>query len=234
MKNNNNCIVKWFNRKEDLRLVIASFLIAVASFGGAYAYDAYAENVTLTLSVATALTFSTVTDNFGTVTGAVPIFATTTLLMTTNNVSGWNVTLYGTDQSPTDTVCDLDADASTGITDQTEWVSPAATTTAGNAIRISSLDSSQQVLAFRVMSASGSIPFRASAWWGTTDAYADSATTLFAGISSSTVQRKIGNAGAGSYSSSAHLSTVLYYLQVPSTQTSGAYGCPLVYTATGN
>jgi len=120
------------------------------------------------------------------------------------------------------------------MTDQTEWVAGAATTTAGNALRIGSFANSGDVLAFRVMTASGSTPFRAATWWGSTDDYADSATTLWAGISSSTVSRQIGNASAGSYSASAHLNTVLYYLDVPSSQQTGAYSCPLTFTATAN
>jgi hypothetical protein len=220
--------------KDDFKIVATSFLIVIFVFCFGYVQYALGEGVTLTVTVATALSFTTTTNNFGTLTPGTFKFATTTLSVTTNDVNGWNVTLYGDDQSPTNTVCDLDTDASVGITDQTEWVDPAATTTVGNAVRISSLDNSADVLAFRVMTASGSVPFLAPSWWGTTDTYADSATTLFAGVASNTVQRKIGNAGAGSYQAAAHLNSVLYYLDVASTQPSGAYGCPLTYTATGN
>ncbi|MBI2100861.1 MAG: hypothetical protein HYT47_02475 [Candidatus Vogelbacteria bacterium] len=106
--------------------------------------------------------------------------------------------------------------------------------TAGNAVRISALDNSGDVLAFRVMTASGSVPFRAATWWGSADNYADSVSTLWAGVASSTIQRQVGNAGTGSYSASDHLNTVLYYLDVPATQQSGAYSCPLTFTATAN
>ena len=84
------------------------------------------------------------------------------------------------------------------------------------------------------MTASGTTPFRAATWWGSADSYVDSATTLWAGISSTTVSRQIGNAGTGSYSASEQLSSVLYYLDVPSSQQTGAYSCPLTYTATAN
>lgn len=220
--------------KNNFKVAAASFLIVTLVFGFGYVQYALGEAVTLTVTVATSLTFATATNNFGTLTPGTFKFATTTLSVTTNDVNGWNVTLYGDDQSPTNTVCDLDTDPTVGITDQAEWVDPTATTSAGNAVQIGSLDNSADVLAVRVMTASGSVPFRASAWWGTTDDYVDSATTLFAGVASNTIQRKIGNAGAGSYQAAAHLNSVLYYLDVASTQQSGAYGCPLTYTATGN
>lgn len=223
-----------YTLKNNIRTLFVAFLASCLIFSGVLVQYAYGEAVTLTVTVTSSLTFTTTSNNFGSLTAGTARFATTTLSVSTNNVAGWNVTLYGDDQSPTNTVCDLDSDASVGITDQAEWAPGAATTTAGNAVRISSFDSSGDVLALRVMTASGSVPFRASSWWGTTDAYADSATSLWAGIASSTVQRQIGNAGTGSYSASAHLSTVLYYLDVPGTQQAGAYSCPLTFTATAN
>ena len=42
------------------------------------------------------------------------------------------------------------------------------------------------------------------------------------------------NAGAGSYSASDHLNTVLYYLKVPSSQQGGAYAGTLTYTTIVN
>jgi len=212
-----------------------SLAITMIVFGFGYGYYAYSQELeTLTLTVATELTFTATTDNFGTITPGTPGFATTTLNLTTNNVDGWNVTLSGDDQGTSNTVCDLNTDASVGITDQTEWVPGIATTSAGNAVQIGSLDSSAEVLAFRVMTASGSTPFTASSWWGAADNYTDSASTLWAGIASSTVGRQIGNAGAGSYQAGAHLNSVLYYLNVSSSQNNGDYTCPLTYTAVAN
>ncbi len=197
------------------------------------AYYAYGEAVTLTVTVAQTLTFTTSTDQFGTLTPGAYKIATTTLSVTTNNTSGWNVALSGDDVTEPggNTVCDLDSDATVGITDQTQWVPGAATTTAGNAVARASLDSSGNVMAFRMMTASGSAPFISTTWWGSNDA---DGTALYAGIASSTVSRQIGNAGAGSYSASAHLNTVQYYLNVDSSQQQGAYSCPITYTATGN
>jgi hypothetical protein len=198
-----------------------------------YAYRAYAEAVTLSVTVASALTFTTTTDQFGTITPGTYKIATTTLILSTNNTNGWNVTLSGDSQSPSDTVMDLSTDASIGLTDQAEWVAGAATTTTGNAVVRGSLDSSGDVLAFRVMSASStnSTAFLSTAWWGTSDA---DGTAKFAGIASSTVQRQIGNAGVGSYSASAHINTVQYYLDVAVTQQTGSYDGGLTYTATAN
>jgi len=178
---------------------------------------------------APSLTLIVSTDNFPDITPGTAVFATTTLSV--DSSGGWNITLSGDDQSPTDTVCDLDDDASIGLTDQLEWIPGAATTTAGNAVRISSLDNSADVLAFRVMTASGTASFISTAWWGTTDSYIDSATTLWAGIASSTASdKRIGESSVNS-GGGAVLSTILYYLDVPATQLTGDYRCPLTYTA---
>jgi hypothetical protein len=220
----------------DLRAFLAATVIATLVFGTSYTYYAYAQSSqtpTLTVTVASALSFTVTTDQFGTITPDAYKIATSTLSVTTNNTAGWNVTLYGDSQGTSDTVLDLTTDASVGITDQTEWVPGAATTTTGNAVVRASLDSSGDVLAFRVMSASSTngAAFLAPSWWGASDA---DGTAKFAGIASSTVQRMIGNAGTGSYSATAHLNTVQYYLDVPAAQTTGTYDGNLTYTATAN
>ncbi len=199
--------------------------------------QAYASTVTLSVVVNTSITFTSSTDNFSTITPGTVAFATTTLSVATNDTAGWNVTLSGDyKNSQPQNNLQLTGATSTQISDQTEWIPGAATTSAGNAVRISSFGSSGNVLAYRVMSASSSngTPFLATTWWGTTDAYTDSATSLWAGISSSTVSRQIGNAGTGSYSATAHLNSVVYYLNVGATQKTGTYTAPLTYTATGN
>lgn len=221
---------------ENLQLFVASVLLASIFSSLFYVRYAYGEAETLTVTVQSSLTFSASSDNFGNITPGTAKFATTTLSVNTNNTAGWNIVLSGDDVTiPGDnTACDLDSDASVGIIDGLQWVAAAATTTTSNAVRIGSLTNSGDVLAFRVMTASGTVPFRAASWWGSADTYVDNASTLWAGVSSSTVSRQIGNAGAGSYSASEHLSTVLYYLDVPSSQQTGAYSCPLTYTATAN
>ena len=219
----------------DVRTLLSSFIIAGAIFVvGAAAY-VYAAAVTLTVTVAQTLTFSVSTDQFATLTPGTYNIATSTLSVTTNDTAGWNVTLSGDDVTIPggNTACDLDSNAATGITDQAQWVNGAATTTTGNAVVRASLDSSGQVLAFRVMSASSTngTAFLATSWWGTTDA---DGTAKYAGVASSTVGRQIGNAGTGSYSATAHLNTVQYYLDVAGSQSQGAYSCPITLTATGN
>lgn len=180
---------------------------------------------------AASLTFVVSTNVFPSLTPGSPIFATTTLSVDTNNSTGWNVTLSRDDAN---TTMDLDTDATVNITDQTDWIPGSATTTAGNAVRISSFINSQKVLAFRTMTASGTVSFISTSWWGTTDAYTDSASTLWAGIASSTASNlKIGNSSISS-GGSAKLNTVLYYLDVPSTQKTGAYSGGITFTATMN
>ncbi len=219
-------------------VIVALLFSSVVVIGQVYAAQEQ-EAVTLTVTIDTALTFNvdSATASFGTLSPGTPKLATTTLLVTTNDTSGWRVALAGDDQSPTDTVMDLTTDPSVGITDQAEWIPGVATTSAGNAVRLSLLDNSGDVLAFRVMSASSTNgeAFLAPTWWGSQDNYlTDSANTLWAGIASSTVSRVIGNAGAGSYSASVHINTVQYYLDVPASQQSGSYSGALTYTATTN
>jgi len=208
---------------------IASTLI-FSFFAGAI--QAYGAGVTLTATVATSLTFTTSSNQFGTVTPGTVAWATTTLDVLTNDTAGWNVTLSGDNKTTTNNNLELAANAAS-VTDQTEWIPGAATTSAGNAVVQASITNSGNALAFRVMTAStsNSTAFTSSSWWGTTDA---AGTAKWAGIASSTVGRQIGNAGTGSYSASNHLNSVVYYLNVSSSQQTGAYSAPLTYTATGN
>lgn len=218
---------------EILKTFFVSTLIVCSVFSTFYAQYAYGEAVSLTVTVASALTFTSTTNQFGTLTPGTYKIATTTLLVSTNNTPGWNITLYGDDQSPTETVMDLTTDGTVGLTDQAEWVNGVATTSGGNAVVRASLDNSGNVLAFRVMSASSTngTAFLSTGWWGTTDV---DGTAKWAGIASTTVQRKIGDAGTGSYSASTHINTVQYYLNVPATQQTGTYDGNLTYTATAN
>lgn len=183
----------------------------------------------ITTASASSLTFTVSTNNFPTMTPGSPVFATTTLNVDTNSATGWNVTVIRDDA---DTTLDLDTDATVNITDQTAWVPGAATTTAGNAVRISSLDSSGDALALRVMTSSGTPAFRASTWWGTTDSYIDNVATLWAGIPSTAKQ--IGNSSVSCSGANCALNTVLYYLDVSPTQKTGAYSGNITYTATIN
>lgn len=203
-------------------VTIALLVISMAVFASAQA-------VTLNVTVNTALTFTTAHSNFPNITPGTPVYATTTLQVTTNDVNGWTMQLYGGNKSTGNN--NLQS-GSNSIPDQNEWIPGAATTSAGNAVAIASLANSGNVLAFRVMSASSTngAPFLATTWWGANDG----AGALWAGIGSTTAANKlIGQAGAGSYSASTHYNTVQYYLNVAATQPTGAYSAPLTYTATG-
>lgn len=211
-----------------LVLVVVLFFAGMASFA-----SAATQAVTLTVTVNQALTFAITNNNFSTINPGTPVMATTTLIVNTNDTGGYFVSLSGTNAGNAGTY-NLQ-NGSYSIPDQNQWVPGTATTSAGNAVRIGSLTNSQQVLAFRVMSASSTNggPFLATTWWGTQDNYlVDSANTLYAGISSSTIQRNIGNTDV--YNGAAQINTVQYYLNVAPTQAVGSYSAPLTYTATGN
>lgn len=219
--------------KERLQTFGSAFVItAMLFYSVIYAVQVHANAVSLTATIQTAITFTTSSNVFGNVTPGTISWATTTLDVATNDTNGWLVTLSGDNKTSVNNNLQT-AGNTASITDQTEWVPGAATTTTGNAVVRASLANSGNVLAFRVMTASSSngTPFTASSWWGTTDA---DGTAKWAGIASSTVARTIGNAGTGSYSASNHLNTVQYYLLVSATQASGAYTAPLTYTATAN
>ncbi len=189
-----------------------------------------------TIAGATSLTVIVSTDTFSTVVpGGAAVFATSTIDVNTNSASGWNVTLYGNSQGAANTVMDLNDYASVGITDQLEWVAPSATTThvGATSVQIGSFDNSGDVLAFRMMTASGTASFLAPDWWGDADDYSDNANTLWAGIASSTNVSQIGNSSVNSGGGSA-LNTALYYLKVSNTQQSGAYAGDLTFTTIVN
>jgi len=93
------------------------------------------------------------------------------------------------------------------------------------------LDNSGDVLAFRVMSASGTAAFISSAWWGNVDTYIDNLSSFWAGLPDT--DQQIGNSSESSGGSPA-LNTVLYYLDVPSTQKTGIYNGDITFTATMN
>jgi len=212
-----------------LVLVFTLFFAGMASFA-----SADVKTVTLSVTVNQALTLTISTNNFTNITPGTPVMATTTVNVSTNDTGGYFVSLYGTNAGNAGTYNLQNGIYS--IPDQNQWVpAGAGTTSPGNAVRIGSLANTGQVLAFRVMTASSTngVPFLASTWWGTQDNYlTDSANTLYAGISSSTIPRNIGQTTG--YSASPQINTVQYYLNVAPTQATGSYSAPLTYTATGN
>jgi len=222
-------LIKFFETgKEGLQLWAASTLIAILAFGGTFAFSAYATNPeteTLTVTIDPAVTFLATTVSFGNLTPGTYKTATTTTNVVTN-ASAWNVTMYGNAVTGSTTLGSL-ANPTVGITDQTQWVPGAATTSAGNAVATASLDSTGDVLAFRVKTATGTYSFRSTSWWGTDDTIGTNA--KWAGVASTTVQRKIGSV-SNSYSAAAVSNDVQYYLDVPSSQLSGDYSGNIVFT----
>ena len=175
--------------------------------------QAYASGVTLTVQVQQYLTYSASTaagDEFGSLVPGTPVFATTTLTAVTNDAHGWAVTLgadngNGTNHAlqlinPAATSTYLTRDPSLQIADKTLLnTASLATTSAANA---SSLTGSENVLAFRVMTASSSNggAFYAPSWYGSDSANKLGGSTLWAGVPASTYPQIIGNAGYGSFS----------------------------------
>jgi hypothetical protein len=213
-------------------LARAGILSVALLFVFTLAYQVYSASVTLSATVLPSITFTISTNQFASINPGTVSWATTTLDVLTNDTSGWNVTLSGSNKVTGHNNFQNTGDTAE-ITDQTEWVPGAATTTAGTGVTQASLASAGNVFAFRVMTASSTNggAFVAPSWWGANDS---TASALYAGVSSSTVSRQIGNAGVGSYGATDHLNTVLYYLQVGATQPSGTYSAPLTYTATAN
>lgn len=214
--------------KADLKILLAALVITVLIFSVLYYKYVHATGTSLTVTVGESLDFSIpVTDVFDALSPGTYRTATSTLQVITNSADGYNITLYGDDQGLSNTVMDLTTDASVGITDQTEWIAPTATTTVGNSVLMANLDSTGDVLAFRVMSTS-TAAFYSSTWWGANDTVG---TALWAGIASSTDVSKIGN--RNDYSSPTQLHTVVYYLDVTSGQRSGSYSGNLTFSITG-
>lgn len=218
--------------KETIQDLLGALLITVLlSSTIIYSVQAATSAVSLTATIQSALTFTTSSNQFGNVTPGTVAWATTTLDVATNATNGWNVALSGDNKATGINNMQLGANTAS-ITDQTEWVPGAATTSGGTAVVQASLSNSGNVLAFRVMSASSTngAGFLSTGWWGTSDI---AGTAKWAGIASTTNgPRQIGNAGAGTYSASNHLNTVQYYLNVSATQPTGSYTAPLTYTAT--
>lgn len=215
--------------KTDINIFIVALVISLMTFSGIYSQFAGAETEALSVTVQAASVFSVDTNNFPTnITPGTPVYATSTLSVTTNTSNGWYIELYGTDRATGNTTMDLGTDASVGITDATEWISGSATTSAGNAASITSGD---DVLAFRAMSASGTPRFLATTWWGAADGWPGSGTTKWAGFASSTAANlKIGQISTGDYNSGTALNTIQYYLDVPAGQQTGAYSGNLMFT----
>ncbi|TSD02149.1 MAG: hypothetical protein Athens071424_184 [Parcubacteria group bacterium Athens0714_24] len=217
--------------KTDINLFAAAVTISLMIFSGIYTQFVGAETEGLSVTVAQTSTFSVDTNNFsGDLTPGTPKYATSTISVLTNTTGGWYVELYGVDRATGNTTMDLSGYDSVGLTDDTEWIPGSATTTSSSQ-PATQLTSGEDVLSFRVMSASGTPRFLSTTWWGTVDGWPGVGTTLWAGFASSTATNlKIGQISSGDYSSGTALNTVQYYLDVPAGQQTGTYEGNLMYT----
>src|SRR6185437_3060353 len=107
------------------------------------ASQAYAGNVTLSVVVNQSFTLDVSNiNNFSTITPGTPVYATTTLAVTTNDSAGWFVFLSGDNKNALNNNLQTGTPpaTSTQIIDQTEWAatSSPATTTPFNAVGVGS------------------------------------------------------------------------------------------------
>lgn len=155
------------------------------------------------------------TENFPNLSPGVLVATSSVLYVSTNNSSGFNVTIARNDSTGTM------SKSGTYIPDKTAWSPGASCTNAGNATASST---GEQSLQFRVRQGGTDASNYCSSWWGSDDT---SANALFAGIPSS-AQKIITRSSATSGYSASH---VLYNLDVPSTQKTGTYSGAITYTA---
>lgn len=170
-------------------------------------------------AASTTLTFTvdSNSETFPTLTPGILVATSSILSVSTNNSSGFNVTIARNDTTGTL------SKSGTYIPDKSPNWSPGATcATAGNA---SASSTSEASLQFRVRVAGTDSSNFCSAWWGSDDT---SGNALFAGIPS-TAAKIITRSSA---TSGASVSYVTYDLDVPSTQNMGTYTGSVTYTAT--
>jgi hypothetical protein len=144
------------------------------------------------------------------------------LTATTNNASGFNITLAR--QNSASTTLLLSGEPGIQLPDKTDWTAPGATTTPGPA---TASTTQPQTLQFRLWKAQTDLPNYSTTWWGSDDTQNNA---LFAGIPSTT------QAIANRSTPAAATTTlrVLYNVSVPTTQKSGTYTGSVVYSAVAN
>ena len=214
--------------KKDLKLLTVSLLAPFFAFIGILFANAAGGTSDLSLIVQAGMTFSVGTNNFATLTPGTPVWATSTLSVTTGSSDGWNVTMYGNNK--TASVKTL-INGANEIPDPTnEWSVGAAqaTTTGGNAGTITSGD---DFLYFRVMSASGTVKFLSTGWWGSNDTPFTNA--KWAGVASTTNVSRIGQSSVSSGGGNA-INTVQYYVDVGVSQAELTYTGTITFTALPN
>ncbi len=158
------------------------------------------------------------TEGFGTVTPGTVAATSSILTVRTDNSTGFFVTVRRSDATGTM------SSSGTYIPDKTAWVPGANTSLAGNA---TASTTEPLTLQFRVRQAGTDGANYSSAWWGTADT---TVAALFAGFPASN-QNIIDRSSSAVSTTTAY---VLYNLNVPTTQKTGAYSGDIIYTVTTN
>lgn len=150
------------------------------------------------------------------------LVATTSILTTnTGNATGFNVTVIRTNAAAT---LLRTGDTTVTFPDKTAWSAPAATTTTSAA---TASTTQAQTLQFRIRSAGTDTPNYASAWWGTDDTTVNARFAGFPVTAQTIINRS-------TIASTDTFARVLYNVDAPVTQKSGAYTGDVTYSATAN
>ncbi len=190
-------------------LCLTSVLVPLKRLRGATDTD----SVTLSVSVDQTISINCGSDvNLGTLTPSTPVTGSTTCTVTTNAESGFDLEVQRDDP---DTTMDKTDDATTNITDKTEWDSTAGAGD-GNAASWTGTG-----LGFTVYASDAT---KNTTWWGTGITETDS-NNLYAGFPSAydTIMDH------DSYSSSSLDTSIGYKLDVAATQKSGSYDGSITY-----
>lgn len=202
-------------------LLVAGCSLVVYPFTSAAqaATDSQTPTLTVTVQTAISLTLPDTTIALPALTPGVPVATSSTSTISTNNATGFNFQLNRTDVN---TTLDLISDGSVDITDKTEWIPGAATSSVGNSATYSGTG-----LAFRTADFGTATCLDAATWWGS------DGSPLYAGVpTSSAANKKI--ADCSYYQGSSQDVAIWYRLDVPTTQRSGAYNGTVLYTVTTN
>lgn len=197
----------------------ASYCFRLSNAGAttSFSYSVYPQ---VTLAGGTSLTMSidTSTISFPSLSPGSPVIASSTIIVTTTNATGFNITV---NRSDTTSTMKLGTDSNIRINDKTAWSAPANTSTAGNGATFSSTG-----LGFRIKKTTTDTGNYASAWWGSDDA----GNALFAGfpLSGQTIVNR------NTASSPGTITIANYKLDVPLNQNNGGYIGNIVYTVVAN
>lgn len=216
--------------------MVSLALFLMVSFGSQFIdfVKAATSGVSLTATVGSTLTFTmdAAAKALGTVTSGTPVQATSTLFITTNNATGSNTTI---NRASTTATLFSGSQTIADTPNGNNWTAPAATTTAGpSAIWTTGTTVG---LGFRTVVASTNIGSGASttcgmstSWWGTDDGGANA---KWSGISTSTAAQQIANCNG--FFSGGQGQTVVYKLDVSSSQAGGSYqSSPITFTVVVN